>query len=127
MTETLTAKQFQELSKKEKHGRIPRASKDRRTVNGIVFDSLKEAKRWEFLRFREIAGTIRNLERQPKFDLHVNGVRIGSYSADFGYLSNTGQMVVEDVKSPHTRKEPMYRWKIKHLKAEYGIDVLEVV
>ena len=73
----MTAKQFQELSKPEKHGRIFRASKMARTVDGIVFDSLAEARRWVTLRMLQSGGVISNLERQPKFDCHANGVRIG--------------------------------------------------
>ena len=127
MTETLSAKQYREINKAEKHGRIPRVSKARRTVNGIVFDSKKEADRWQALRFKEIAGTISRLQRQPKFDLNVNGVLIGAYIADFEYLTATGELVIEDVKSAHTRKDPVYRLKAKLVKAIYGITVKEYV
>ena len=77
MADHMTAKQFQELSKPEKHGRIFRASKMARTVDGIVFDSLAESRRWVTLRMLQSGGVISNLEGQPKFDCHANGVRIG--------------------------------------------------
>jgi len=127
MSEVMTAAQYQSLAKAEKQGRIFRASKERRTVDGIVFDSLKEANRWKALRFAQIAGRISKLERQVPYALHVNGTKIGTYYADFEYLSETGELVVEDCKSSHTRKDPMYRWKSKHLLAEYGIKIREFI
>lgn len=39
------------------------------TVDGIRFDSLKEARRWSELRLLERAGEIRNLRRQVKIPL----------------------------------------------------------
>lgn len=39
------------------------------TVDGIRFDSLKEARRWGELRLLERAGEIRGLERQVKISL----------------------------------------------------------
>jgi hypothetical protein len=83
-----------------------------------------------------MAGEIRNLELQPRFDLHVGGVKVGSYIGDFRYHERTplwsadgGQSgwiwrdVVEDVKGMAT---PTYRLKRKHLAAEYGITIREV-
>ena len=127
MTSNLTSAQYREIAKPEKHGRIPRSSKARRTVGGIVFDSLKEAERWKVLRMAQIAGRITNLERQVKYALHVNGELLGYYISDFDYINETGMLTVEDVKSAHTRKDPLYRWKVKHVRAQYGIDVKEVV
>lgn len=127
MSATLTASQYREISKPERTGRIPRASKARRTVDGIVFDSLKEAERWKLLRLSQIAGRITNLERQVKYALHVNGELIGHYISDFEYQNETGQLIVEDVKSKHTRNDPLYRWKAKHIRAQYGIEIKEVL
>ena len=39
------------------------------TVDGIRFDSLKEARRWGQLRLLEKGGKIRNLRRQVRIDL----------------------------------------------------------
>jgi len=127
MTEHLTAKQFNELAKAERHGRIPRASKLRRTVDGITFDSLAEANRWKTLRFAEISGRISRLTRQSKYSIEVNGVYIANYFADFEYLNETGQLVTEDQKSAHTRKDPVYRLKKKLVEAIYGIQIREVL
>lgn len=127
MTERLTASQFRNLKKPEKTGRIPRSSKAARTVNGKTFDSLKEAKHYIVLREFERAGRIINLECQTPFALIVNGQLIGHYHADFTYMNDDGQFVVEDVKSPHTRRDPLFRWKAKHVFAQYGIRIKEVL
>ena len=127
MTEHLTAAQFQQLAKAEKHGRIPRANKLRRTVDGITFDSLAEANRWKVLRLAEIAGRISRLERQVKYPCEVNGIHVCTMILDFEYLNETGQLVTEDQKSAHTRKDPVYRIKKKLVEAIYGIQVREVL
>lgn len=127
MSETLTAAQYREVTKQERHGRIPRAPKSRRTVGNIVFDSLAEAKRYQVLKLAEIAGRISNLTLQPKYALICNGTHVGTYYADFEYLNETGLLIVEDVKSAHTRKDPVYRLKKKMVQAIYGIEIKEVM
>jgi hypothetical protein len=127
MNEALTAKQYQELARAEKHGRIPRASKIRRTVGNITFHSLAEANRYKVLKMAEIAGRISRLTIQPKYPLLVNGHLIGHYIGDFEYLNETGQVVLEDVKSKHTAKDPVYRLKKKMLFACYGMEIKEVM
>lgn len=88
------------------------------------FDSKKEARRYTDLLLMQSAGAITGLIVHPHFQLKVSGVHIGDYVADFQYYEH-GQRIVEDVKSPPTRT-PLYLWKIKHLKAQYGIEVREV-
>lgn len=111
----------QETAKKRhKYGT---SSKADRTLDGIVFDSKKEMTRYSELKAMEAAGVISELELQPKWDLHVNGVKVASYSADFRYRENA-EVVVEDIKSKPT-KTPIYRLKKKILKAEYGISIKE--
>ena len=74
----------------------------KQTYKGEVFDSKKELKRFVELEYLLIAKEISNLEIHPKFDLMVNGVKIGRYTADFRY--NKGEdVVVEDVKSKVTK------------------------
>lgn len=91
---------------------------------GIQFDSIKEANRYQVLLYMERAGLIRNIELQPRYDLVVNGKKCGFYKADFRYEKNTGETVVEDVKSPAT-KTPVYMLKRKLVKAIYGLDIQE--
>jgi hypothetical protein len=97
------------------------------TVNGIRYASKKEAKRCGELHLLQRLGEIRNLELQPKFPLKVNGELVCTYIADASYRdAKTGNWIVEDVKSPPTRT-PVYRLKIKLLRALHpGIDHREV-
>ena len=94
----------------------------RTEVDGIVFASKAEAKRYSQLKLLERAGEIKNLELQPSYDLEVNGVLICRYVADFRYMVRGGQKV-EDVKGVKT---PVYKLKKKLMKAIYNINIREV-
>jgi|SRR5262245_39878444 len=94
---------------------------------GIHFDSRKEAGRHQELLYMHRAGIIRDLELQPRYDLVVNGQKIGFYRADFRYeIVATGNVVVEDVKGGAATKTPVYQLKKKLVKALYNIDIVEV-
>jgi hypothetical protein len=106
---------------RRKYGNIPTA------VDGITFASRKEARRWGELVIMQRAGLIRGLEPHPRYELVVNGRRVGHYTADFRYTdAATGAVVVEDTKSPATRKEAAYRLRRELMLAVHGIDVKEV-
>jgi hypothetical protein len=98
---------------------------------GIYWHSRREYERWLFLQARERAREISELRRQVRFDLHVNGIKIGRYNADFSYKLD-GQLVIEDVKAAHRAGQrsatatALYQRSRRHLKAEYGIDIVEV-
>lgn len=53
--------------------------------HGIKFGSEDEADRFDELLLLERAGRIRHLIPHPKFDLVINGVKIGHYTADSQY------------------------------------------
>jgi hypothetical protein len=100
-------------------------------VDGIRFDSAKEARRYNELRLLERAGEIKNLELQPRFILQKSFKRDGKthrkieYVADFRYIEE-GKAIVEDVKSSITRKHPVYALKKKLLlKQNPNINFLE--
>lgn len=96
-------------------------------IDGLRFDSQAEAKRYYELRMLERSGLIEHLEIHPKLTLTVQGVRIGTYSADFRYYDiEQSRMVLEDVKSDATKTQ-IYRWKKRHVKAQYGISIIEVM
>ncbi len=110
----------------------------RAIVDGIAFASRAEAHRYRDLRLMEQAGEIRELVVQPRFEL-VPGVELDGrkkpairYVADFSYLQQRGpdsqqwELIVEDVKSPATAADPVYRLKRHLLKVLRGIDVQEV-
>lgn len=96
-------------------------------VDGEKFDSQKEAERYFSLKLLEKAGQIRNLRRQVKYEIAINGVKICSYIADCVYDDlRTGLTIVEDVKSLPTMTKD-YRLKKKLMKAVHGIDISEVL
>ena len=112
---------------KYKNHRVVEAKPDGTT---ITHDSKKEAKHWHFLRHLETTGEIADLKRQERFPLNVLGHKIATYVADFTYLRRVEDgwtPVVVDVKSFQTRKLPVYRMKLKLMKAIYGIEIEEVL
>lgn len=112
-------------------------------VNGIEFDSRKEARRYQELLLLLRAGAIQKLELQKKYvlipALYESYERIGkkgqklkdgkrllekecSYIADFVYEEN-GQTVVEDTKGVKTKD---YIIKRKLMLYVHGIRIREV-
>ena len=86
-------------------------------IDGITFDSRREANRYSELRLLERAGKIKDLELQHKFVLQPsfkkNGktIRAITYVADFTYFDlTTMRNKVEDVKG---FKTDVYRLKKK--------------
>ena len=100
--------------KKSKYGNV------KTKVDDILFDSKKEANRYCQLKLLAKAGTISELELQPKFDLVVNGFKICTYIADFRYIKDN-KIIIEDVKGVQTQE---FKLKKKLMKAVHGIDVL---
>ena len=94
----------------------------RTEVDGIMFASKAESRRYIELRDMQKRGEIRHLELQPRFRLEVNGVKICDYIADFRYVDADGEDVVEDVKGVIT---PQYRMKRNLMAAIYGVTILE--
>jgi hypothetical protein len=96
--------------------------KNRKTeIDGILFDSAKEAKRYAELKLLLRAKLISNLEMQVSLPIIINDVKICSYVADFKYEEN-GRVVYEDVKGFRTA---IYNLKKKIVKAVHGIDIKE--
>ncbi len=120
-------------------------------VDGITFDSKREAHRYQELKLMQHSGQIRDLRWQPRYTLFaltldradVRDANAGTvsqrrqvvceYVADFDYLAPDvvgdhfmWRTVVEDVKSPTTRRKEVYRLKRKLFEAQYGIQIREV-
>ena len=92
-------------------------------VDGIVFSSQKEARRYGELKLLERSGQILDLALQPRFPIVINGVKVCTYVADFSYQKAADSSITyEDVKGVKT---PMYRLKKKLVKACYGVEILE--
>ena len=115
-----------------------------KTLDGLVFDSYKEASRWEQLRLLERAGKISNLERQVPYELLPHqyesyerysktgkslpdGKRLierkVEYIADFVYTDEKGERIVEDAKGIKTKD---YILKRKLMLLVHGIKIREV-
>lgn len=99
-------------------------------VDGLRFDSKKEAQRYQELLLMQRAGVITNLQRQVYYLLKPTQrdksgkllfKKLG-YVADFVYRQN-GELVVEDVKG---MKTPLYKWKRAEMYEKYGILIKEV-
>ena len=98
-------------------------------LDGQVFDSQREARRYQELRWLLRMGLISNLQRQVPFELiptqrRNNKVieRPVKYVADFVYMEN-GERVVEDAKGVRTKE---YVIKRKLMLQRYGIQIREV-
>ena len=94
-------------------------------VDGVPFDSKREAARWKELRLMERAGEITALRRQVRFELipKQDGERAVSYVADFVYRDKDGREIVEDAKGTRTRE---YIIKRKLMLWRHGIKIREV-
>lgn len=103
-------------------GRRGKYGNERTVVDGITFGSKLEARRYGELKLLERAGQIQNLEVHKPYYLHAHGVRLGYYEADLTYIE-AGQPVIEDCKGVPTS---MYKWKKRHVFAEYGIKIREI-
>jgi hypothetical protein len=91
-------------------------------VDGIVFDSKAEARRYMELRLLEKANEISDLRLQYPFECKINEKKICTYRADFDYFEGD-QWVVEDVKGFRTQ---VYKLKKKLVEALHGIEIREV-
>lgn len=127
MTERMTASQYTAKALKPKRSKY---GANRTIVDGIKFDSAKEARRWTKLRAREVAGEICNLERQVKIELQGahgpimtnSGKSVRTYVADFRYVdwSLNGITVIEDAKGFET---PEFKLK-KAILAAQNVEIL---
>ena len=122
---TVTAAEIKKLAaKKPKRNKF---NARRTTVDGITFHSAKEASRYSDLRLRLLAKEIQDLRCQYPFELVCNQMVICKYIADFRYYDvRRGCYVVEDVKSPPTRKLEAYRIKKKFMAAYHRVFIEEV-
>lgn len=92
-------------------------------IDGIVFASKLEAKRYTELKLLEKQGIIKDLELQPSYDLIPSfkkdnkTYRKGTYKADFSYFDiENNKTIVEDTKG---FKTPVYMLKKKLFEYNY--------
>ena len=105
-------------------------------VDGIQFDSKREAQRYQQLKLMEKAGIICDLKMQVKRELipaqYIDGKcveRAITYTSDFEYyvlkesIGEVGKHIVEDVKGMRT---DVYKIKKKLMLYKYGIQITEI-
>ena len=93
-------------------------------VDGILFDSKKEAKRYIELKTLEQLGVIKCLRLQVPYVLFEKSKygRVVKYIADFVYEQDM-EIIVEDVKGIKT---DVYKLKKRIMAEKYGIVIREV-
>ena len=91
------------------------------SYNGRTYDSKKEAVRAAELAMLQRTGVISDLQEQVRFEVvpKTDGERAVTYVADFVY-TESGKRIIEDVKSPITRKDKAYIIKRKLMKWRYA-------
>jgi len=96
--------------------------------DGMTFDSKKEYRRYRELLLLQKAGKIFRLHRQTVFLLipAQEGEKATKYKSDHDYWTDTGEYIVEDVKSVATRKLSTYILKRKLMLKVHGIKIKEV-
>ena len=91
-------------------------------VDGIKFDSKREAVHYAYLKNLEKRGIITDLQLQTKLDFKIDGKKIFTYKPDFEYEDEYGHHYI-DVKGVET---PVFRLKKKLIEAKYKI-IIEIV
>lgn len=106
---------WENVKPKSKYGAV------RTQVDGIFFDSKREAARYTELNFMRQAKKITHLECHPSFPIDYNDNRICMVELDFRYFDVTrGEYVFEDVKG---KDNPLSALKRKLVQAFHGIKV----
>src|SRR5687768_16168047 len=112
---------LEEKPKKKKKSKYGNNNKE---VDGIRFDSEKEARRYGELKLLLKAGVIAFLKLQVPFELNEGGSHSLKYIADFTYTErDSGLQVVEDVKGMRSRE---YLKKRRLMLKVHGIKIKEV-
>lgn len=95
-------------------------------IDGYEFASMKEAKRYGQLVFLQKAGEITDIEPHPTYEMEIGGAHFCKYTPDFRYRTKAGELVIEEVKSSGTRRDPAYRLRKKACELFHGLSVTEI-
>ena len=102
--------------------RVSKYNNKKTQYNGYEYDSKKEAVRAQELDLAKAAGSVIAWFPQVRFNLS-NGI---DYIADFVVINSDWSVTVEDVKSSHTKKLPVYRMKRKLFFTKFGREIEEI-
>lgn len=96
--------------------------------NGVKYQSKKEANYARELDLRVRAHDIERYERQVRFPIEMNDVKICTYICDFVVYDKNGvsYIDVKGYRNPNDAAYKMYLLKKKLVKAFYGIELQEV-
>ncbi|NNH67806.1 DUF1064 domain-containing protein [Rhizobium laguerreae] len=91
-------------------------------VDGILFDSKREAAYYSELKIREKAGEVSGVALQRPFPIIIAGTTVGKYVSDFAFIDHLQdrRLRIIDVKGFDT---PLSRFKRKCVEAFYQIKV----
>lgn len=100
-------------------------------VDGIKFDSKKEANYYSQLllqkKAKNKAERVIRIECHPRFDIVINGIKIGFYKADFRVTYAYSRIVIIDVKGLKKGSAyQLFKLKKKLVEAIYNIEIIEV-
>ena len=120
MWESMSAKSFRALAQPKNKFHAQKTN-----VNGVVYDSKKEAKRAVELQYLERIGQIQDLRQQVEFVLQdgfVNNegkkIRAIVYVGDFCYIQD-GVKIIEDTKGFRTKEYSIKKKLLMYKYPEY--------
>lgn len=120
MTGSMTSQEFIKFEPKPRRSKFGNLKVE---IDGIKFDSKKEANYYSKLVLLQKSGEVLKFELQPKFEININGIKCGFYKADFKVIWKSGSVKIIDVKG---MKTPVYSLKKRIIEALYGIKIIEV-
>jgi len=107
-----------------RYGKYNKYNAKKTEFMGYKFDSRWEAERYGQLSSMALAGVVKDLERQVKYEIVVNDYKICRYVADFVYIlvheNGTEEKIVEDAKGIETTD---FKLKKKLMKAVFDIEI----
>ncbi len=100
------------------------------TIDGITFDSKKEANYYSQLivlkKAKKESDRVVSIKLQPRFNIIVNWKLIGFYKADFQVLYADDRVEIVDVKGlKKGAAYQLFRLKKKLVEALYDIEIVE--
>lgn len=110
---------------REKPKKRPKYNNKKTWIDGICFDSKKEAEYYSILKTLQVAGEIKGFCRQPEFILVEGNAeeRAITYKADFIVFHNDGRIEIIDVKGYESDqwKRTYKQFKLKYPNMELKI------
>ena len=107
-----------------RYGKYNKYNAKKTEFMGYKFDSKWEAERYGQLASMQMAGVVKDLERQVKYEIVVNNYKICRYVADFVYIlvheDGSKEKIVEDAKGVQTSD---FKLKKKLMEAVFNIKI----